>query len=178
MIMKTLTLILILMPGAALVSAPLPAMAVTDSYDYAEVIAADPVVETIQVEAPREECWIERRPASSAGWGNSVTPEIVGVLLGGAIGYQFGSGRGQDVATVAGAVLGGSVGHDLKVRNSRQSAVYENVERCQVVSDYNTEERIIAYDVAYRYNGQVYRTTMDHDPGERVRVAIRVNVVE
>jgi uncharacterized protein YcfJ len=176
MTMKTLTLNSIL--ATAFLGAFPPAMAVTDSYDYAEVIAADPIIETVRVEAPREECWTERRPASSPGWGNSVTPEIVGVLLGGAIGYQFGSGRGQDVATVAGAVLGGSVGHDLKVRNSRQSAVYENVERCQMVSDYNTEERIIAYDVAYRYNGQVYRTTMNHDPGERVRVAIRVNVVE
>ena len=126
-------LILILMLAAVLVGTSLPTVAVTDSYDYAEVIAADPIVETVQVEAPREECWMEKRPAHGPGWGNSVTPEIIGVLLGGAIGYQFGNGRGQDVATVAGAVLGGSVGHDLKVRSNRQSAVYENVERCQVV---------------------------------------------
>lgn len=150
----------------------------TASREYAEVIAADPIVEVVQVEVPREECWTERRPVGGGGLGNSVTPEIAGALLGGVIGYQFGSGRGQDIATVAGAVLGGSVGHDLKVRNARYGAVYENVERCQLVNDYNTEERIIAYDVAYRYNGQVYRTTMDHDPGKRVRVVVDVNVVE
>jgi uncharacterized protein YcfJ len=174
--MKTLTLIPIFTAG--LVGASLPSMVGAASKDYAEVISADPIVETVQVEVPREECWTERRPVGSAGLGNSVTPEIVGVLLGGAIGYQFGSGRGQDVATVAGAVLGGSLGHDIKVRNARHGAIYENVERCQLVSDYNTEERILAYDVAYQYNGQVYRTTMDHDPGSRVRVEVDVNVVE
>ena len=174
--MKTRTLILII--SAATVGASGPSTATAVSYDYAEVIAADPIVETFRVEAPREECWTERRPVCSAGLGNSVTPEIVGALVGGAIGYQFGNGRGQDIATMAGAVLGGSLGHDMKVRNARHAGVYENVERCQLVQDYNTEERIIAYDVAYRYNGQVYRTTMNHDPGEQVRVAVDVNVVE
>ena len=156
-------------PGAAV-------LAGSASYDYAEVVSAIPIVETYQHEVPREECWTERQPV--AGPGNSITPEIVGAIVGGAVGYQFGSGRGQDIATVAGAVLGGSVGHDIKLRNARQAGEYRQVQRCRLVSDYNTEERIVAYDVAYRYNGQLYRTSMDHDPGEQVKVAISVNVVE
>lgn len=35
-----------------------------------------------------------------------------GALIGGAIGNQFGSGSGRGVATVLGAIIGGSVAHD------------------------------------------------------------------
>ncbi len=35
-----------------------------------------------------------------------------GALLGGVIGHQFGGGSGQDVATVLGALIGGSVAHN------------------------------------------------------------------
>ena len=172
------TLILMLIFTAAIVGAAVPVLAVNSSFDDAEVISADPIVETYEVEVPREECWTERQPVTTNSRSGSITPEIVGAIVGGAVGYQFGNGRGQDIATVAGAVLGGSVGHDLKVRNSRQAGVYQDVQRCQMVNEYNTAERIVAYDVAYRYQGEIYRTTMDHDPGERVRVAISVDVVE
>lgn len=151
------------------------------SFDYADVVSVKPVVENYPVEVPREECWIERQPVSPAK-PMSITPEIVGAILGGAMGYQFGDGSGQDVATVVGALLGGSIGHDMKVRKTgvhgKGSGVYQNVQRCQMVSEINTEERIVAYNVAYRYNGKLYTTTMDRDPGERVRVAISVDVVE
>jgi outer membrane lipoprotein SlyB len=35
-----------------------------------------------------------------------------GALIGGAIGSQFGSGSGRDVATILGALLGGSISHN------------------------------------------------------------------
>lgn len=35
-----------------------------------------------------------------------------GALIGGAIGNQFGSGSGRDVATILGAIIGGSVAHN------------------------------------------------------------------
>jgi outer membrane lipoprotein SlyB len=35
-----------------------------------------------------------------------------GALLGGVIGHQFGGGSGQDIATVLGAVIGGSVANN------------------------------------------------------------------
>lgn len=37
-----------------------------------------------------------------------------GALLGGVIGSQFGSGSGQDVATILGAFIGGSLAHNRK----------------------------------------------------------------
>lgn len=35
-----------------------------------------------------------------------------GALIGGAIGNQFGSGSGRDVATILGAIIGGSIAHN------------------------------------------------------------------
>lgn len=35
-----------------------------------------------------------------------------GALIGGAIGNQFGSGSGRDVATILGALIGGSIAHE------------------------------------------------------------------
>lgn len=39
-----------------------------------------------------------------------------GAIIGGAIGHQFGSGSGQDVATILGALIGASIASDKKKR--------------------------------------------------------------
>lgn len=92
------------------------------------------------------------------------------------MGNQFASGRGKDIAAVAGAIPGGSVAHDMG-RQSRACAYdvcSEPVERCRVEHDYYEQERIVGYDVAYRYGNEVYRARMDHDAGRRVRVNIDI----
>jgi outer membrane lipoprotein SlyB len=44
-----------------------------------------------------------------------------GALVGGAIGNQFGSGSGRDVATVLGAFLGGSISHNKNPQYQRKT---------------------------------------------------------
>jgi hypothetical protein len=53
-------------------------------------------------------------PASSEY--RSATPMIVGGIVGGVLGNQVGKGRGKDLATVAGVILGGSIGRDMAYR--------------------------------------------------------------
>jgi len=149
-------------------------------YDYAPVLRATPLTEVVRVKEPREVCWTEHvthtRPRRHHG---SVTPEIVGGIIGGVVGNQFGSGRGKDIATVAGAVLGGSLAHDMKRRRGRVYDSYtEPVERCRLEHDYYEQERVVGYDVKYRYNGQIYRARMERDPGDSVRVRVNVQVAE
>lgn len=146
-------------------------------YDYARVVFAEPIVEVVRVDDPREVCWTEHITHHNPRQHRSVTPEIVGGIIGGVVGNQFGSGRGRDVATVAGAVLGGSIAHDYKKRRAYGYDTYtEPVERCEIQHHYYEEERIVGYDVKYRYNGRMYRTRMDRDPGSRVRVRVTVAV--
>ena len=85
-----------------------------------------------------------------------------------------GRGRGKDVATVAGAVLGASVAHDVKRNNTRRGSTYEVVQRCEIKDSYTKHERVVGYDVAYRFNGRVFYTQMAQHPGKKIRVNVSV----
>ena len=159
----------------------------SNGYDYARVTNVRPIVETYQVSEPVEQCFEERVPVERYAHGGrkeSRTPEILGAILGAAVGHQFGGGRGKDVATVAGAVLGGSIGRDIKNDSRRhyrddhyQGARYQTVSRCEVTEVYRTEEQIVGYDVSYEYQGTVYHTRMPNDPGRQIRVKVIVQPV-
>ena len=88
-----------------------------------------------------------------------------GALIGGAIGNQFGSGRGRDVATILGAVIGGSMAHDnspkyqqrtlylvelmIKVNNGDEYMVVQDLDR-RMIFQANDEIRMV-----YLANGSV-----------------------
>lgn len=53
---------------------------------------------------------------------------VIGAVIGGLVGHQFGSGRGQDVATAGGAVAGGAIGHNEEKKRSAGSYYRVTVE--------------------------------------------------
>jgi len=152
------------------------------------------VVETYQVNNPVEKCYNKRVPVhhqAKRGY-NSYTNEVVGGLIGAAIGNQLGKkggGKARDVATIAGAVLGASVARDQKhyKRSKRynskhydrhyHSTSYKSVRHCEVHDSYSTREKIVGYDVAYKYRGNVYHTQTNHHPGDKIRVRVTVDPV-
>ena len=144
----------------------------------ARVLSANPVYRTVRINDPVQECWDEQVHVPVHNGYRSHTPKIVGALIGAAVGNKFGSGRGRHVATAAGAVLGGSIGRDVQASNHRHGTRVEYQERCEVVDQYRTEERIEGYDVTYRYGGQTYSTFTQRDPGETIRVSVSVVPVE
>lgn len=164
------------------------------AYDYAKVIDAIPVVESYQVNRPVEQCWnedVRRNDSRQSRRSSSRTPEVLGAIIGGVIGNRFGHGDGRKIATVAGAVLGGSVGRDIK-RNNRHSrnnrnnryesgryeqSRYETVQRCELTDSYVTEERVVGFDVSYKYRGNVFHTQMPQAPGKKIKVKVTVNPV-
>ncbi len=151
-------------------------------YDYAKVVRVEPVSRIVRVSEPRRDCWEEpvtryRRHARHGG--DSYTPSILGGILGGVVGNQFGSGSGRDVMTVAGTVLGASIGRDTQRAGRYHSESYTTTEvRCETRNDYREVERPDGYRVTYRYRDEVFVRHMDHDPGERVRVRISVQPVD
>jgi len=159
------------------------------TYDYAKVVDVSPVVETYQAHQPVEQCWDERVPLRSRYdkrhyRNKSHTGEILGAIIGGAIGNQFGSGRGKKVATAAGAVLGASVASDIKRQQRHQPrgadrgyGQYKVVQRCEVKDHYVDKERVVGYNVAYKYRGNVFHTEMDRHPGKQIKVKVTVNPV-
>ncbi len=147
--------------------------------DVAEVIQVEPITKIVRIETPRRECWDEevpvRRPTRYHG---SLTPTIVGGIIGGVVGNQFGKGDGNTIMTVAGALLGSSIGHDHARRHAAAQGYggYTTAiqTRCTVRTEYHEEERVEAYRVKYSYNGRVYVTRMREHPGERIPVSVSV----
>lgn len=149
-----------------------------DDIEYAKVVSARPIYQQVQVSAPRQECIEERvvtREPAYRGHNNGAA--LLGAILGGVAGHQFGKGRGNSVATAAGAVIGAGIGQSHQGGGGyREQVSYEP--RCNTYSDTRYESRLDGYDVTYRYNGRLYHTRMPYDPGSRVPVNVSVNPVQ
>lgn len=170
-----------LVTGLMAVTAATPALAGrwdNDGTVYAQVVSSRPLYSQVQVAEPQQVCRNERvvyrEPTYSSG--NNPAGTILGGIIGGVIGHQFGGGRGRDVATAVGAVVGAGVGN----QSGRYQGDTEHVDyqqRCDVVNNYHTEQRIDGYDVTYNYGGRLYNTRLPYDPGSRLAVNVNVQPV-
>lgn len=159
----------------------IPAQAAT-SYDWADVISSTPIYRVVEVSSPRQECWEEEvvRHVRDNRGGQSSTPGLVGAVIGGAIGNAVGHRKSnQRVGAVVGAVLGGSIGRDVgrAQARSRETVYVDTTERCRTVNVAHQEEKLVGYDVRYRYNGADFTVRMPQDPGPSIRVRIDVEPV-
>lgn len=140
---------------------------------WAKVVDTQPVYEVIRYPVKEQHCWDEQvwRKAPPR---RSATPVIVGSIIGGVIGNQFGGGSGNDLLTAAGAVLGGSIAADAS-RKRHPDNYYQVTERqCAVETNWRQEEQIVAWDVRYKYRGDIYETRMREQPGKRIQVRVDV----
>ncbi len=146
--------------------------------DTARVIRVVPLYQQVQISTPRRECWQEkvRYPVTRSYGPSRASSTLVGAIIGGVIGNQFGGGDGKRLATAAGTMLGASIGNDA-ARARERYTTYDRVSyetRCSTEVDYHTESQIEAYRVTYRYRGQLFTTRLAYDPGKTLRLRIRV----
>ncbi len=147
-------------------------------YDYARVIKSEPIIRSVTVTTPVQECWndteyytVAHRPAGTAGGA------IIGAIIGGVIGNQFGHGHHRDQATVFGTLAGAAIGSEVALAKAGGYATTQHsrqVRRCETNYANHQEERIDGYRVTYVYNGQKYATRMPTDPGRRLRIRVDV----
>ncbi len=143
----------------------------------AQVLHVEPRLRLVEITTPREVCWDEPVRHVTNQY-ESHTPKVVGGILGGVLGNQFGGGRGRTAMTVAGALLGASVGRDVAHQRAVPSSSYTSVERrCELEQVVHTEERIDGYRVTYLYQGREMVTETKVDPGNTIRVRVRVDSV-
>ncbi|MDH3978285.1 MAG: glycine zipper 2TM domain-containing protein [Gammaproteobacteria bacterium] len=148
-------------------------------YAQAKVVDVEPIVRIVQIATPQEVCWKEAAdtyPRHRSGQ-RSFAPAILGGIIGGVVGNKFGSGRGKDAMTVAGALLGASVGRDVSYQNQRVRSSHGAQQRCVIEESIHEEERIEGYRVTYRYQGRDYVTRMPDEPGKKIRVRVSVDPV-
>lgn len=166
----------IMMICGCLTWAASPTMASHDDggYDWAKVVDARPVYQSVRYPVDQQVCWDEqvwhREPRAG-----SATPVILGTIIGGIIGNQFGDGSGQVAMTAAGAMLGGAIANDASQRRYPDAYYPANETRCRVETDWHSEDRVVAWDVAYKYHGEIYQTRMREHPGKRIRVRVQVD---
>lgn len=172
------TLARLAIAGSAATLLASPVLAET-RFEYADVIESTPVYRTVEVTVPREECWNEEVASHRRARPESRTPALLGTIIGGALGNAVGHGKSNKrVGTVVGAVLGHSIGRDIVAANSHGRVTeYGTVRQCETIYDYHEEERLIGYQVRYRYNNEDYSVRMDNDPGQQVRVRVDVQPV-
>lgn len=141
------------------------------NYEQARVVSATPIYRTVSVPDEQEVCWEEDvRPRH-----RSHTGAIAGGVIGGAVGRQFGGGRGKDALTAVGAILGATIGNDIqRNRDYRRGGHHHTETVCRVEQRYYQEERVAGYDVSYEYDGRIYQTRTDRHPGDFIDVEVSV----
>ena len=115
---------------------------------------------------PGQRCWIERQEVSGDSGRNNVPATIAGAVIGGILGHQIGGGTGRDIATVGGAVAGGVIGADSG--RGREDEPRE-LRRCE-----NVVSSVPAYrDVGYRFRGVDHQVQLHSAPGATVQVNLQ-----
>lgn len=155
-------------------------------YKYAKVVDVQPVIEIVQVPENRQVCRqqpVQRRVAEY----RSPAPVVLGAIVGGVIGNQLSRGHGhrrghghgnnRAAATFAGAAIGGMVAGGIQYNRYPPKYYTQNVQVCSTETSWRSEERVVAWDVSWKFHGQIYHSRMDEPPGDRVRVRVSVDPV-
>ena len=126
-------------------------------FDYAHVARVDRVVTTATEPTAHEECWNE--PHREYHPGTTYRREQVEPMV---------------VTTVNGRET--VVRSQVVEQGGYYTTGYE--QKCRTLTDYDTQQRDIGYDVVFSYRGQDYHERMSHDPGTRVRIRVDHGYVE
>ena len=188
--MRRLSLLILLLCAGPLVaqtsagagSAPIDENAA--HYGWAAVLRVDPVYDEAAAEpaaSGQQECWEEQVPTGAESGANNdhsrrTVVTMIGAVVGGLLGNQVGKGDGRRAATVAGAVAGGVVGNQVAADDRPQ---YTTQRHCRPSTAGSPGPRhVVAYDVEYRYRGEVFTSRLAYDPGDRMRVKVSVTPAE
>ena len=163
---------------------PAPSAAPPESihYGWADVLRVDPIYDNAEqapVEPPHEECYEQQTEQPPPPPDNRAGATVLGAIVGGVIGHSIGRGHGRSTATAAGVVAGAAIGNSVAAQADQSEAEPPEIERhCRIVESPPPPRHVIAYDVEYRYRGELYMSRMKFDPGDRVRVRVIVTPAE
>jgi len=148
-------------------------LAMAGSYtDYATVTSVEKVYKQYRTEEPYQECYIKETLQNSGD--GSATNEIIGAILGGAIGNKLGEGDGKEVMTLAGIVLGASLANDAEKANSTGQVVVSQ-EVCETKVKTSIVKKLSHYLVHIDYEGRDLAFTSKKRPYDDV-IKVKVTV--
>lgn len=147
-----------------------------ERYDYAKVVDARPLYREVRVREPVRECWDEPVYHTRRDGHKSAGGMLAGGLIGGIVGHQIGHGSGRRVATAVGTLIGAKIGHDAVNGHDEyeEKTLVGYEEHCKTDYRVSYEQVVDGYDVTYKYRGRTYRVEMPYNPGERIKISIRI----
>ena len=134
--------------------------------EFALVVRVDPVTKAVTVREQQCEGMPVMKKKREEANRNGGT--LIGGMVGGVIDDQSGGGTRKTVATVADSAGGVGAGNQIQKIGRDRNPVTVNDPRCRIVN--RTEQKVVAYDVRYRFDGKLGTVRMDHEPGPRIPV--------
>jgi len=131
--------------------------------EFGRVLSATPVLQ--QITTPRQICTLEKIlvPGQKSGAGAAV-----GAIAGGVVGSALGgSGKGNGAAALLGMVGGAVIGDRFE---EASPSYVQDVQRCSVQN--MVENRVVAYNVTYEFNGKQQTIQLPHDPGPTIALRL------
>ena len=142
--------------------------------DSATVTSVEKVYKQYRVDEPYQECYIKETIQSGDG---GATNELMGAVLGGAIGNKLGDGDGKDAMTIFGAFLGASLANDAEKiaaqKNGTGTVVSQEV--CENKVRQVIEKRLSHYKVTVDYDGREVSFSTNKRPIDDV-IKVEVSV--
>ena len=120
----------------------------------AEVTSSTPITQQVVQKVPEQQCSIVDVPIYSQG--NASTGDVLaGAIIGGVIGNQFGKGKGNDAATVLGAIIGADTAN--KKNGNKTIVGYKQVQQCNTIYIETVADKIVGYQSTFKTTeGEVY----------------------
>ncbi|MFN3579017.1 MAG: glycine zipper 2TM domain-containing protein [Pseudomonas sp.] len=132
---------------------------------HAEVLNVKEITQTERT--PRQVCQdvavTRQQPVQDQ---HQVLGTVAGAVVGGVLGNQVGGGSGKKIATVAGAAAGGYAGNKTQERMQANNTYQTTETRCETV--YDSNDKVVGYQVEYQIGDQPGTVRMDHKPGNRI----------
>lgn len=137
----------------------------------ARVTSVQPIYVERYVDTYEPRCQNVEVPIYGTVQGGSSSDALAGALIGGALGNQFGEGKGKDAMTVLGAIIGA----DAASKTRRQVITgYRTERQCQDVLVQKRVSEVSKYRVEYEFGGNKYsqETRTEYRVGQRVNVNV------
>ena len=116
---------------------------------------------------PEQRCWVEQEQISQEHRNVNVPAALAGAVIGGILGHQIGGGSGKDIATIGGVVGGAAVGANIGRGGSELQVSTRDVQRCDNAP---SQARPDYWDVTYDFRGQEHRMQMTRPPESTITV--------